>query len=51
MMLCTCNFLKNNVSSLENKFKSHILPPWHRNNSAQHALMGAGYPYQDLLGP
>ena len=51
MMLCMCNFLKNNVSALETKFKNHILPPWHRNNATQHALMGVGHPRQDLQGP
>ena len=39
MMLCTCNFLKNNVSALETKFKNHILTPWHRNNAAQPACL------------
>ena len=48
MMLYTCNFLTNNVSLLETKFKNHIAPPWHQNNAAQHALMGASYPRQDL---
>ena len=38
MMICTSNFLKNNVLALETKFKNHILPPQHRNNAGQPAL-------------